>query len=963
MRIWRTYVRFLPVIVLTVLLFDLKAQQVFFKTQSLPGEFKDCVIVEMLQDKDGMMWLGTSCGLLRFDGYVYDAFPGLMDEVSALAPAAGNSLLAGLGSGDILRFNTGSLSIQHLEKRGSDHKFTAIAESGDGTVFLADYGRGICILKNDTLIYLDAAAGLADVYVYDLLLDEKGRLWAASDGGIDIISFGSHTSQIENLNTDHGLPDIMIPALSMDADGKVWAGAYEGGFCRIDPENMRVDFMCDGDEWIFGSVTDLLPFGDELWLATDNSGLVRYNLATKKVQSFTDFKGAKIPGFDGLMKDREGNLWVWFGNLLVQSPAMRFEFVYGTDQNELKDVHALMIDNMGFLWYASGQGLFRHAPDFDSDAISQQIPLPSEISYRDITCLHQDAFGYVWIGTFGEGLYRLNPEFLAGNLFTEASGFINNNILSISAIKNEIWFATLGGASRATIDIENPSQLTFEDFDETQGAGNNFIFCVLADGQNRVWFAADGTGISVLERGQFTNFGIDSGLSSEIVYIITEDDKGTIWCVTHDNIVYYFADGRFVEVDVGLNGQFAISALQADNFGNLIIVHESGLNIYNPETANSKFYGRQYGIGPIDPEFNSIARAADGTIWIATENGLIKFSSEKATNSKSPHPVITDLAVLFSSIDHHREFNFKYDQNYFTFHFAGLWFQNPEAVQCRVKLLGNDLEWIVTRERQITYSNLAPGTYTFVVEASQNRNFTNAQQATYGFEIHKPFWNMWWFYGLMAAGVALLIFVYIRIRIKRLKRIEALEKERIQFQLETLRSQVNPHFLFNSFSTLMSTIEDDKDLALEYVEKLSAFFRNILEFRDQDLISLNEELAIVENYIYLQQSRFGSNLLVSFELNDEIRKTLVPPMTVQLLIENAIKHNVISKAKPLRVSVRCEGNFLCIENKLQKKSQVSDSTGFGLNTIRHRYKLIGELDVEIVESADTFIVKLPLIID
>ena len=650
----------------------------------------------------------------------------------------------------------------------------------------------------------------------------------------------------------------------------------------------------------------------------------------------------------------------WSGNKIVHIPSLNFEFVRGNESNALKDVHALMTDADGYIWYAAENGLFRHIADFSANVGSQKINLPQSISYRDITCLHQDSKGFVWVGTFGEGLYRLDPGFISGKVFNSRNGFINDNILSISSNGNNIWFATLGGASRAAMGSGNDS-IKFQQYDKTGGLGNNFIYCVLSDSKNRIWFATDGTGITMLSDGRFRNYGLESGLTGEKVYTIAEDNDGRIWCATHDNKVFKFDHETFVEIDAGLDGNFTISALQADNNGNLIIVHENGLTIYDITRGAAMFYGENYGIQPIDPEFNSTTKGPDGAIWIGTDSGLIKYLPGNANANDAPATVITSVNVLFEMVDFQNRNSFKHNQNYFTFKYAGLWFQNPEAVNYRVKLIGNDLDWIKTNDREITYSRLSPGDYRFIVEAATNEHFINARSASYSFTVHKPFWSTLWFYLMLAIVVVITIWLIFRARMQRLEKMNAVQQERIRYQFETLRSQVNPHFLFNSFSTLMTSIEENKTQALEYVEKLSVFFRNILEMRDVNLITLEEEIRIAENYIYLQKSRYGDNLKVNITVDNNMLSTQIPPLTLQLLIENAIKHNIISRQKPLYISVDSKDGFLVITNNLQPKNFVEDSTGFGLKTIRHRYEMISDTDVEINEGSGKFVVRLPLI--
>ncbi|MCC6410972.1 MAG: histidine kinase [Saprospiraceae bacterium] len=199
----------------------------------------------------------------------------------------------------------------------------------------------------------------------------------------------------------------------------------------------------------------------------------------------------------------------------------------------------------------------------------------------------------------------------------------------------------------------------------------------------------------------------------------------------------------------------------------------------------------------------------------------------------------------------------------------------------------------------------------------------------------------------------------------QLQRTEAekatLERQNLESQLEGLRSQVNPHFLFNSLNTLTYLIPEDADKAVRFVQQLSKVYRYVLESRDTRLIPLQEELMFLKSYVYLQHERFGDNLVVDMRGLEGKENTVIVPLTLQILFENAIKHNVISSEKPLTVEVLAENGHLVVRNNLQKKNQVMDSTGVGLQNIRDRYRMLADKEVGVIASHQYFTVVLPLI--
>ena len=183
------------------------------------------------------------------------------------------------------------------------------------------------------------------------------------------------------------------------------------------------------------------------------------------------------------------------------------------------------------------------------------------------------------------------------------------------------------------------------------------------------------------------------------------------------------------------------------------------------------------------------------------------------------------------------------------------------------------------------------------------------------------------------------------------------------FQYENLKSQINPHFLFNSFSTLIALIETEPEKAVDYVSELSVLFRNVLEFKDKEMITLQEELKIAENYLQLQKKRFAENLLIVWQIPEELKISKIPPLTIQLLIENALKHNTVSRDKPLTIYIvsDIEKGYIFVKNNLQLKKEVLSSTGIGIETIVNRYRILTQKEIIIDKSTDSFTVGIPII--
>ena len=222
--------------------------------------------------------------------------------------------------------------------------------------------------------------------------------------------------------------------------------------------------------------------------------------------------------------------------------------------------------------------------------------------------------------------------------------------------------------------------------------------------------------------------------------------------------------------------------------------------------------------------------------------------------------------------------------------------------------------------------------------------------------------------GLIAGYLIILMFIaiyesiyfYHQLRISILEAEQA-KQDHIRSQLEGLRNQVNPHFLFNSLNTLMDLVTENPTIAVNFLKRLSHVYRYILEIREHPTVTVAEELEFIKSYVFLQEERFKGNLKVCIEIPETYYQHQVLPLSLQILFENAIKHNIISSKKALIITVSVVGDKIVVKNNLQRKNQVVDSTKVGLENVRSRYRLISNSQVDVLEDKEYFIVGLPLI--
>lgn len=211
---------------------------------------------------------------------------------------------------------------------------------------------------------------------------------------------------------------------------------------------------------------------------------------------------------------------------------------------------------------------------------------------------------------------------------------------------------------------------------------------------------------------------------------------------------------------------------------------------------------------------------------------------------------------------------------------------------------------------------------------------------------------------LIGVSIGSLVFFFMEWN-NSLKREQKLREEKLIFQYETLKNQVNPHFLFNSLNTLSSLVAQDAGLSEKFILKLSSIYRYILENRDVDFISLSKEIEFVRDYFYLQKIR--DNRKIEMELPDEgTDKYEILPISIQLLIENALKHNAATRDKPLKIKISLKEDLIIVENNLQPKMQMTESSKIGLKNLSERVHLVMNRKVFIEPTDQAFIVKIPV---
>ncbi len=191
--------------------------------------------------------------------------------------------------------------------------------------------------------------------------------------------------------------------------------------------------------------------------------------------------------------------------------------------------------------------------------------------------------------------------------------------------------------------------------------------------------------------------------------------------------------------------------------------------------------------------------------------------------------------------------------------------------------------------------------------------------------------------------------------------VERYKNESLQAQFQNLKNQINPHFLFNNMSVLSSLVYKDQDKAVDFINQLSKVYRYLLDNKDCELVSVEEELVFIRSYTYLLQIRFDTNIQFNIQVSDAAKRKMIPPLALQILVENAIKHNEISEAQPLHIDILSLEDEIIVKNNLQLRNNPEQSSKTGLQNIKARYGYFTNKAISVIDDLKYFSVKIPLL--
>ena len=920
----------------------------------------------------GIIWIGTvQNGLDKFDTesetfthYRHkktNSFSLHIDQVSALLEDHQGTLWVGTANGlDTLDRLTGKFT--HIEDNTKD---------------------GLALSKASIRVLYEDRSGIIWIGCGNPFLPKNVKY----DG---LYKFDKKSGKITRYqhqdNDENTLMDNRVRAIFEDSRGVFWVGTAGDGLhimdreketfqrCLYDPKNPQklsrpplnphalyaVDHITFINEDMQGSI----------WIGTYASGINRYNPFTKT----TEYYGTSTSGelkidkndFWCLLKTKDNLLWAsgW-------EPANEHQVLYRISTlpsrfkyiNIGKSVNAIAQDSLGLIWYGTNKGLVNNSTDSFFSAINNVI------ADKSVLKIQYDSMSNLWIST-SNGLYCFTKD---GKSFAnfrhdpkKANSISSDWVFMTEQIGyGKLLIGTIRGLDELDISSGNFKHYNHDPLDSTS-ISDNRITDIKKDRFGNIWV---GTLKGLNRFDQYTcKFSNNFNVSESRIFFIFEDSRGNVWIGPYRSGLYLYnqQSGDFVQFNDStgiINNRILIRGMTEDKAHKLWLNTEIGFIRLDPASKNAVLFGKSCGINPKITTGNGFT-SLDGEVFFKDTSGYYRFQAQVDEKEIGSGPqtyiskIYTDNIELSTEIDkiltrkmiQTNKIVLNHTQNNFAIEIDNIDFITLESEKnILYKMENYDNAWRkIISEKKAYYNNMQPGDYTFRVKASNCNGIWS--EKSLAITVTPPWWNTWLFRISTVFILSGIMYNLIRWRLdekfnrklelaSKEKKLSDLQQQKSELEMQVLRSQMNPHFIFNSLNSInLFILRNNKTIASEYLTKFSKLVRMILQNSQASLINLESELDALKLYLELEALRFNYHFTYNISLPKEldINVLKVPPLIIQPFVENAIWHGLMHKDEQgqLNIEISLENEHLSIrisDNGVGRKAGTAASKSTNIN--------------------------------
>lgn len=976
-----------------------------FKTLSVSDGLPQSFVSSIVQDSTGFIWIATRDGLARYDGKKFKIFIHKAGDTTTLASNTisglyldrDNRLWIMYETGDLDILNTRTEILFHFSKQLLYRSVYGVIKSGHsitqdalGNIWLLGTNGGIFVYnpKDQTLrFFSERDLGLNNNTIVGIS-EHSGNIALVADTSLVILN--PNRQIVKNIPYKFNRPHLYYPDLAWKDDHPVFR---KNGEIVIQDFDRLIIYRPQDDSF---KVVEMPEKNSKMNfnITLDDNGQVfiiyAYNvyiLCPDNSLTLWKPESADIQyGFKSFLIDRSGVLWLGGNGSGIQLHDLRSSGLSG--KKYVKNFHTdifedyLHVSEKEFSKsFLSGMSpyFFRWVQDKDrtwlskgSSTISEKLELcyldnghlmqPAwhytdtlRNNHANISALATSASGKLWGIDFYLRPVSLDTSTYTAKVFPEIAWVNTTYTYTVSGFviqgEDDFWITTaLDGlfhynkATGATIH--------YMAADNEGALPTNQLMNIVQDPYRPdvLWIGSLGGGlISFNTRtGKCHSLTISDGLPNNTVYAVTLDANNLLWCSSNKGIFSFNLTDHTVSSFTSKDG------LPCDEF-----------NRYH-------FF-----------------KFPDGRLAFGGINGYTVFDPpDILTDAFQPAVALTGISInnvpvdygdihsLFKqSINSLDKIDLPYHQNFISFEMAALQYNITEKLQYRYMLQGFDPDWVYAGNNNIAaYTNIPPGKYTLQVNATNTAGKWSTHIKTITVVIHPPFWQTPWFVLLVIAIVCAIVYIFIKARIKAVRKEEqqklTFEREASELKAQALRAQMNPHFIFNCLNSIKALIQgDNKQRAIIYLTTFSKLIRNQLNNAQQE-ISLHAELETCRLYVQLEALRFGDNIAIEFNIEEgtDLFSLQVPPLILQPFIENAIWHGILPKnGGTVSVNVmQKNGKMVCTveddgigrEMAIRNKSQTSSTyESKGMKLVQNRLTLYNTIShhggsVRVIDKKD-----------
>jgi ligand-binding sensor domain-containing protein len=899
------------------------AQETFHTNYSKKTGLPSNTVYYAMQDSNGFMWFGTDAGLCQYDGHTFKTYTpqqGLSDnEVFQLLEDSQKRIWCLTFNGKISYYKNGvfynSNTDTTLHDLEANDIYSCAMEDSKKRIWFGSISHGIFIRnpdghaehlmlleKNEALFRLwesdGEVLGLSAHGIYHFSKDNPHDFRLVKLSGLDIRSDGSRKSYV-----DYAIHTIFYPTL------------YDGIYC--------IDYKTNTFNQVLSehSILGVAPVTDNTKWVYISTGAFLWN-GENKMPDALELKGSIVAH---IARDLEGGFWfATLNNGVFFLPSIKIKHLKTKDGLSGDDIRRIIQKTNGDILAFEEKGAYSSIKQSDHSIKKFASILPDGNVRLDEV---QNTGDTLWVVGKTVGLIKIFDN-------KTESFFPGGTIKSFSIDDNKILMAAgykgLVELDRKEFNSGN-KKYTNKKFEPQTSSYEIRCFSIHLLPDKRILLGTS-NGLCVYKDGLVENISsLHPYLQKRITYIKQGSD-GTIWIIV-DATAVVVLNSNFQLIDVidastGINKETCNRLFVDDNNEAWIITNHS---VYNAHIEQQKTKLKT--VFTLETENINDIIADNKNVWLATSGGILILPST-FEHERQIRAHFTEIYVNAKRIDPSVEkLIVPYDENNFRIRYTGISF-NTKNILYRYKTNKSQTNWTITESNDLEFSSLSPGEYSFQIQVkSSNENWSD-HTAIFNLIIERPFWQRWWFIAGALVILTLLIIIIVQ-RVYRANYKKLLLNDRlVESELKALVAQMNPHFIFNTLNTIQKFfITYDTKIANRLLSRFSTLMRMILDNTSKSFISIEDEVAFLQTYLEIEKMRFNQN----FEYEINVDKTIdasavmIPSMTLQPFIENAIIHGIMPRKEAGKIS-------LSFQSQNDYTYVVIEDNGVGRNNDQHRIR-------------------------